>query len=31
MMDAVAVGAVEIISGLVLLVAGFFISMKLGA
>jgi putative membrane protein len=31
MMDVAAVGAVEIISGLVLLVVGFFISMKLGA
>jgi putative membrane protein len=31
MMDVATVGAVEIISGLVLLVVGFFISMKLGA
>jgi putative membrane protein len=31
MMDVATVGVVEIISGLVLLVLGFFISMKLGA
>jgi putative membrane protein len=31
MMDVATVGVVEIISGLVLLVVGFFISMKLGA
>jgi putative membrane protein len=31
MMDVTAVGVVEVITGIVLLVAGFFISMKLGA
>jgi putative membrane protein len=31
MMDVATVGVVEIITGIVLLVAGFFISMKLGA
>jgi putative membrane protein len=31
MMDVVTVGVVEVITGIVLLVAGFFISMKLGA
>jgi putative membrane protein len=31
MMDVATVGVVEVITGIVLLVAGFFISMKLGA
>jgi hypothetical protein len=31
MMEVATVGVVEVITGIVLLVAGFFISMKLGA